>query len=240
MGEKTSLVAFSFDETFRKNSLSFAMADLPSSHVLRIMLLCMVAGVICLVAGSLGGLQKLPRELGRGAKIRRSVACLCMLADILLTPVFVLLNNYTFWRRIRLYSEDLITEGKDAFFAKVDRFLFGGAMGENIDAALKNLSADHSRLIWLLILCFLLAAVAAVQIRFGAIKKTVLRALLYLFVIVVCVVTLYPYYVMFVTAFPSKAETLDMYFLHMIPTKWIWSNLRTLSTEACPASCSTP
>ena len=233
-GEKTSLVAFSIDETFRKNSLSFAMADLPSSHVLRIMLLCMVAGVICLVAGSLGGLQKLPRELGRGAKIRRSVACLCMLADILLTPVFVLMNNYTFWRRIRLYSEELITEGKDAFFAKVDRFLFGGAMGENIDAALKNLSSDHSRLIWLLILCFLVAAVAAVQIRFGAIKKTVLRALLYLFVIVVCVVTLYPYYVMFVTAFRSNAETLDMYFLHMIPTKWIWSNLKDIVNRGVP------
>ena len=41
-------------------------------------------------------------------------------------------------------------------------------------------------------------------------------------------VTLYPYYVMLVTAFRSNAETLDMYFLHMLPTKWVWSNLKDI------------
>ena len=33
---------------------------------------------------------------------------------------------------------------------------------------------------------------------------------------------------MFITGFRSNAETTDMYFLHMLPTKWIWSNLRDI------------
>ena len=30
---------------------------------------------------------------------------------------------------------------------------------------------------------------------------------------------------MFITAFRSNAETTDMYFLHMLPTRWVWTNL---------------
>ena len=233
-GEKTSLVAFSIEESFRKNVWSFFGADLPASHVLRIMAVCMVLAVICLLAGISGGLGVLPREMSRNSKLFRSGACLFLLADILLTPVLILLNNYTFWRKIRLFNDELITDGKEAFFGRVDRYLFHGGMGENIDAALKNLSADCSPVIWLLLVCFLIAAVAAVQIRFGTIKQTVLRAVLYVFIIAVCVVTLYPYYVMFVTAFRSNAEALDMYFLHMVPTKWIWSNLKDIVGRGVP------
>ena len=61
-----------------------------------------------------------------------------------------------------------------------------------------------------------------------------LRALLYFFVVLVCVITLYPYYVMTITAFRSNAETLDMYFLHLFPTKWIWSNLTDIIQRGVP------
>ena len=33
---------------------------------------------------------------------------------------------------------------------------------------------------------------------------------------------------MLVSAFRSNAETNDMYFLHLLPTKWIWSNLKDI------------
>jgi multiple sugar transport system permease protein len=69
---------------------------------------------------------------------------------------------------------------------------------------------------------------AALQLRHGSISKTLMRGLLYTFVIIVCVITLYPYYVMLVSAFRSNAETNDMYFLHLLPTKWIWSNLKDI------------
>ncbi|MBR4550411.1 MAG: carbohydrate ABC transporter permease [Oscillospiraceae bacterium] len=74
----------------------------------------------------------------------------------------------------------------------------------------------------------------AVQIRCGAIKSTLLRGLLYTFVVVMCIVVLYPYYVMLITAFRSNAETLDMYFLHMFPTRWIWSNLTDIIHRDVP------
>ncbi|MBR2605939.1 MAG: carbohydrate ABC transporter permease [Clostridia bacterium] len=75
---------------------------------------------------------------------------------------------------------------------------------------------------------------AAVQIRRGTVKNALARGALYVFVVVVCLVTLYPYYVMAITAFRSNAETLDMYFLHMFPVKWLWSNLTDIIHRGVP------
>ncbi|MBQ3703184.1 MAG: carbohydrate ABC transporter permease [Oscillospiraceae bacterium] len=79
-----------------------------------------------------------------------------------------------------------------------------------------------------------MSLLAAVQLRYGSIKSSALKACLYFFVVIVCVVTLYPYYVMTITAFRSNAETLDMYFLHLFPTKWIWSNLSDIIHRGVP------
>ncbi|MBQ6594745.1 MAG: carbohydrate ABC transporter permease [Clostridia bacterium] len=62
----------------------------------------------------------------------------------------------------------------------------------------------------------------------GEIQRTLLRGLLYLFVIALCVVILYPYYVMLITAFRNYSETTDMYFQNLLPTGWIWSNLKDI------------
>ena len=233
-GETSSLVAFTIGETFTKNVWSFLFGTMPSTHVLRLMLLCMLLAVLTAFAGCAGSMDVMQKYLPKGAKHLRGLSCIFLLADLILTPVFVLMNNYAFWRRTSLYNQELITEGKEEWFAKLDSFLFGGAMGDKIDAAVKNLQADHSPLLWILLLCFFIALTAAVQIRFGAVKNAVLRGLLYAVIILVCVVTLYPYYVMLVTAFRSNAETLDMYFLHMAPTKWIWSNLKDIVSRGVP------
>ncbi len=54
-------------------------------------------------------------------------------------------------------------------------------------------------------------------------KKLIQKVFLYLFVIVLCVVILYPYFVMFTTAAKDRSE---MYALHMtiLPLEWKWSN----------------
>ena len=233
-GETTSLVAFSIQETFEKNIWSFIGGNVPSSHVLRIIAICAVLGLLCALAGSAGSLRQITRLLSGRDKKLRGAACLFFAADIALTPVFILMNNYIFWRKLGLYNAELITEGKEKFFADLDKLLFGGSMGDQIDTVLKNLSADHSRLVWVLMLCFLIAALAAVQLRFGAVRHTFLRALMYVFVAAVCIITLYPYYVMLVTAFRSNAETLDMYFLHLLPTKWMWGNLKDIVGRGVP------
>ena len=233
-GEKTSLITFTIDQSFHKTVWSFLGSDLPSGHVLRIMACCMVLAVLCTVFGSIGTMNTEYKFLPGRTRMLRSAAGLFLLADLILTPVFVLMNNYAFWRKTSLYYQDLITDGKEEWFAKMDDFLFGGRMGDNIEAALKNLNADHSALVWVLLFCFLLSIIAAVQLRSGTVKNTMLKGMLYAFVIVVCVITLYPYYVMLITAFRSNAETLDMYFLHMLPTEWIWSNLKDIVSRGVP------
>ncbi|NLI21584.1 MAG: carbohydrate ABC transporter permease [Clostridiales bacterium] len=58
-----------------------------------------------------------------------------------------------------------------------------------------------------------------------SVTRTLSRGLLYLFVILLCVIILYPYYVMLITGFRSNAETTDMYFTNIFPTRWVWTNV---------------
>ena len=107
---------------------------------------------------------------------------------MLLIPVFILMNNYAFNRQIGLYNADRLVEGKDAFFAKMDRFLFDGQMGEGIGKALEGLQTRHSGLIWMLMPALFVSLLAAVQIRRGTVKNALARGALYVFVVVVCLV----------------------------------------------------
>ena len=54
-------------------------------------------------------------------------------------------------------------------------------------------------------------------------RKPIASVFLYLLVFIVCIVTLYPYFVMFITAAKSTSE---MYAVDMtvFPLKWMWSN----------------
>ncbi|MBQ6904065.1 MAG: carbohydrate ABC transporter permease, partial [Lachnospiraceae bacterium] len=72
------------------------------------------------------------------------------------------------------------------------------------------------------------------MLRYGQIKHTLLKMLLILFVVAVCIITLYPYYVMLITAFRINQETTDMYFLHMLPTEWKWQNLADIIRRGVP------
>ena len=233
-GEKTSLVAFTISQAMKKNVWSFLFSELPSAWVLRLMVVCMLAALCFAAAGCRGNLHTDVKELPPAARKYRSLSCLFLLCDLLMVPVLILLNNYLFWRRTSLYQAELITEGKDRWYAVLDRFLFEGKMGEEAGNALKNLSAVHSPLLWVLALCFLIALAGAAGLRFGDLEKPFLRGFLYLFVIVICVITLYPYYVMLITAFRSNAEALDMYFLHLLPTKWVWQNLTDIVQRGVP------
>ena len=62
-------------------------------------------------------------------------------------------------------------------------------------------------------------------------KKPWKAVLLYLFVFVLCIVILYPYFVMFTTAAKSRNE---MYALDMtiLPKEWKWSNFTRIWTDA--------
>ena len=227
-GEKTSLITFTIDESFTKNGWSFLGVGMNSSWVLLAVLLCLVLAAACAAAGLLGSMSDPYSHLDGRAASFRTAACWLALIALVLIPVFFMMNTYDLSRRVGLYSGDVLTEGKEAFFEKLDYFLFSGLAGENIGAALKGLAFKNTGILWLALPCVGAMLLACIQLRRGSVMPTLMRGLLYAFVIALCLFILYPYYVMLVTAFRSSAETNDMYFLHIFPTEWRFSNLQDI------------
>jgi multiple sugar transport system permease protein len=233
-GVTTSLITFTVNESIVKSPLTLLGPGFASSRVLWVILLFLVVSLLSALAGSAGTLALPHHFLSRRASLLRGIAAVLLLLALLLVPVFILMNNYCFSRQIGLYNAGLLEEGKEQLFAKMDRLLFEARMGDEIGKALGGLTMSCSGLLWMLLPAVLLSLLAAVQLRFGSIQSTAMKAMLYFFVVVVCLITLYPYYVMTITAFRSNAETLDMYFLHLFPTKWIWSNLSDIIHRGVP------
>lgn len=233
-GETTSLITFNLSQTFTKNAWSYIGAGLSSSYVLLAVALCMILGVACGVAGALSEPETDFRRLGKKSRVLRSVSAWLLLIAALLIPVFVMTNTYNMSRMITLMSNGLVTEGKEEFCLKLDSFLFNGAAGDSIETVLKSLTFKVEPAVWVALPCLLISVFAAIQLRCGEIKHTLLRGLLYSFIAAVCVVTLYPYYVMLVTGFRSSAETNDMYFQNMFPKEWIFSNLTDIVKRGVP------
>ena len=233
-GETTSLVTFSIDSTFKKSGWAFLSSGLPSAVVLVVILCCGLTALACALAGCVSSLGDLPRDLDKREKLLRSAAGVFALIGLLAVPVFMMMTTYALSRKTGLYAAGLITEGMEEFYARLDSFLFSGTAGDSIANALKGLKFRNTYAMWFVLPCFFAIMLAAIQLRHGSIAPTFMRGLLYLFVIVVCVITLYPYYVMMVTGFRSNAETNDMYFLHIFPTKWIWQNLKDIIGRGVP------
>lgn len=233
-GERTSMVSFTLNEKFSKSALSFVEAGIGSSWVMSLMLLCLTGSAACGVLGAAWSLDETGKELCGRDRTLRTVSAVLALAAFLLIPVFVMMNTYTLSRRIALYSGGITTEGMDALYAKLDRFLFEGLAGDNIDAALKSFSFEGTGSVWGVMACALVMLLAAVHLRRGEVKPAVLRGLLYAFIFVVCVIVLYPYYVMLITALRSSAETNDIYFQHLLPTKWMFGNLTHIMSRGVP------
>ena len=233
-GETTSLITFTVSQRIAKSPLSLLGKGFAASAVLLLIAGLLGLALVTELLGCVGGMDLVQFRLDKRRAALRNIAAVSLLLALVLVPVFILMNNYAFSRQIGLYTAGLLEDGKEAMYRRMDALLFEGKMGDGIEKALGGLSASHAGLIWMLMPAMLVSLLASVQLRFGSIQSSVLKASLYFFVIVVCVVTLYPYYVMTITAFRSNAETLDMYFLHLAPTKWIWSNLSDIIPRGVP------
>lgn len=233
-GETTSLITFTLDDTFEKNGWSFLGSGLSSSWVLLAALLCLAMSAACALAGTIQSMGDAYNRLdGRSASFR-SASCALALIALLLIPVFFMTNTYALSRRVTLYTGGVVTEGREAFYALLDAFLLDGLAGDGAEAALRELSFSVTPFTWLTLPCIFAMLLAGIQLRRGTIGHTLMRGLLYGFVVVMCLFVLYPYYVMLVTAFRSSAETNDMYFLHIFPTEWKFSNLKDIVSRGVP------
>ncbi len=211
--EKTSLVIFSINAANSRTGWALLGAGLPSSLLLLAVLVLSVAAWACAFISAAGG-KKTAGILGFAFA----------LAAFFLIPVIYNRLNLDLSRSLDLYFSGKNPGGAD-MLPKLDRFLFGGSGGDQLETLLSDLHYSIGAGVFLLLLPAFLTVCAAVIAARRALKKTLLRVLLYVSVIIFSLFILYPFFVMFITAFRSNAETTDMYFLHILPQRWIFSNL---------------
>ncbi len=222
-GDTTSLITFSILQEIKKTGWDFLKGNLSSSRIL-IAILSLAAFSVVLTASGMAIRKARPSFHKKGDYLFAASGGMLLIA-IMLVPVFVMRNTIIFSRKLSLYTGGTLTEGSEAYYTGISNFLFGnGLASEDAASVLKGLTFHSTAFIWLTLPVLIAMLLIVIQLQQKGMKHHLLRILLYGFIIAVCVITLYPYYVMLVTGFRSMAETNDMYFLHMFPTKWIWSN----------------
>jgi len=233
-GEKTSMVAFEVRQTMRRTGWDFVRSGLTAGKLLLALLVCLLGGAALLGEGLLGAMDTDWPELPTGKRRLRRAAAWLGLAALLLVPVFMMSCNLAFTRWIKLATDGFPRPGTDALLHALDGFLYGGTAGEK---TLELMSGMRHTVLWPLLAALpLLAAftLCAVVCAYGDPRHALARALLYAFIITLCVVILYPYYVMVITGFRSNAETTDMYFQRLLPAQWVWSNLKDIVNRGVP------
>ena len=224
-GVTTSMVAFTVTSASRYNGWAFMGAGIPSSAVLIAIALLLAGSAALALLGIRGGMQTQHYSLPVGAKRLRTAAFLLAFAAVLLVPVFAMVTTHSFSREVTLFVNNMGTETTAELMPKLGAFLYGSADSENLADLLKGVTYQTAWPLWTLIPVLFAYMCGLIVLAKGEMGKTLARGALYVFVIAMSVIILYPFYVMFITGFRSNAETTDMHFLHMLPTKWVWSNM---------------
>ena len=227
-GVTTSMVAFTVSSTMSYTAWDFLGAGLPSSKVLLAIVACILGAAVLAVLGVRGTMNVQHYSLGGSAKTLHTIACWLVFVAVLLVPVFAMVNTYSFSRQVTLFADGMGNETTAALMDKIGAFLYGGAAGEDLAELLKGVAYNTTWSLWALLPVLFVLLCSMIVLCKGELGATLARGALYLFVIAMSVLILYPFYVMFITGFRSNAETTDMHFLHMLPTKWIWSNMKDI------------
>ena len=218
--EKTSMIIFTINATNRRSGWDVLTAGLPAS---RILIIALALGVLAWVFT----LLSLPEATGGNTRNAFGIASFaCALASFFLIPVVSLQLNLNLSRAVDLYLAGEEVKGIESLLPALDRFLFGGEAGDKLDTMLSALTYSILPALFLLLIPAFMTICASVTGSRKPLKKTLLRVALYVSVILFSLFILYPFFVMFITAFRSNAETTDMHFLHILPTEWRFSNLK--------------
>ena len=212
--EKTSLVIFTINASNMRSGWDLLKAGLPSSYLLLIILsLTAAAWIFALLSLCL---QR------HTAGILSFIFALCA---FFLIPFIFNRINLDLSRSVDLFLSGAENGAGDTLFPALDRFLFSGSSGDQLPDLLSALS--YSVCVWpfLLLIPSFMTICAAILSACMPLKKVLLRIALYFSVILFSLFILYPFFVMFITAFRSNAETTDMYFMNILPTRWVFSNL---------------
>ena len=218
--EKTSMVIFTISAESRRSGWDVLTAGLPASGLLALALLLGTAACICTLT------LLLKTGEGKAGKVSGILSFVFALAFFFLIPAVYLQLNMNLSRSVDLYLAGEEVRGADRLLPALDRFLFGGEAGDQLNTMLSALNYSIRPALFLLMIPALMTICASILASRKPLKKTLLRVLLYVSVILFSLFILYPFFVMFITAFRSNAETTDMYFLRILPAKWVFSNLK--------------
>ena len=234
-GVTTSMVAWDVVVQQKLTGAQLITKGFASSWVLAGVLVCEGAAMILLLATmNQSDMMAEHRRLSRRARILRTGAAWLCLAALILAVVFPMAANLDFSRKPELIADGFGGADTAALLSKYDALLFGGAAGDGLTKLLGSVSTTLPWTYWLLLPVLLIATLGYVMLAKGEIGPAIQRGALYLFVIALCIVVLYPFYVMFITGFRSNAETTDMHFLHLFPTEWVWSNIPDIIARGVP------
>ena len=221
-GETTSLIVFRVNRETDCSGWDFIRSGFPSGKVLILFLALEGLALLLAFGAGLDAPERKAQDLRR-VRFRQAAAWL-LLACILLSVFFVLYTNVIMYRRIGLYASGVAESPGDAVLAAADNLICQGAGGEDTVTLLKD-TASRTAWTWWLQIPVLLGMIALlVYMACGEIRRIFLRGALYAFVIAMCVFILYPFVIMFTSAFRTDADASDIYYLHIFPVDWHWEN----------------
>jgi len=223
-GQTTSMITFRVNATATRNGWDFMASDLPSGRVLLFAAVALGLALLLLALSLPGTLRTPPKALSKRSEAMRQIASALTLIALLLVPVFHFTTVNVFERQI-LAQLSKGTANLSALLGAADAFLYGGQAGGAIATEIAGLAHHSMPALWLLMPAIFLLLVSMILLSKESLRHTLGRGFLYFSVILLCAVILYPYYVMLITAFRDIAETTDMYFTHIFPTHWVWSNI---------------
>lgn len=233
-GEKTSMVAFEVREVMRRTGWQLIASGLGCGRVLLAALICALLALVLMGVGLAGAMDADWPALPAAKRTPRKLAVALGLVALILIPVFMQRCNLDFSRQIKLATDGFPRPGIEALLSRLDAFLYGGTAGENTLALMSGVGYRALWPLWAALALLALLTLSAIVAADGRPGRALSRGLMYAFIIGLCALILYPYYVMVITGFRSNAETTDMYFQHLLPTRWVWSNLRDIVNRGVP------
>jgi multiple sugar transport system permease protein len=233
-GETASLVTFHVSTVAEKNAWDFIASGLPNGKLLLLCALALGASALLMLLSLPDSLLLPPHKLKRRVQGLRNCACALAALALLLIPIFHFYTVSLFQRQMIGASNQSAAPELTSLLTAADALLYGSQAGDTIGSLIAGLTYHSTVIYWLLLPALFGLLIAYILLARESLTRTLARGALYLFVIGICVVILYPYYVMVITAFRNNAEATDMYFLHLFPTKWVWSNITDIINRGVP------
>ena len=221
-GETTSLIIFRVNREIGCSGWDFIRSGFPSGRILLMILAFEVLAV--LLACCTGTVYSGRKSTQLSRRHVRHASAWIMILCIGFVVFFVLYTNMIIYRQIGLYAAGVAETPGESVIAAADQLIYQGAGKQDTASLLKDTVSHCTAVWWLQIPVFLCMTGLLVRLSGSEVQKVFTRGCLYLFVILMCVVILYPFVIMFTSAFRTDADANDVNYLHLFPVDWRWEN----------------